>query len=68
MTKNELIIPFDDGFICCPEFPAPCEYVRVTDDSGTEIAYWDANEFRESPQEVLGAFLGCLVGKRKARK
>jgi hypothetical protein len=41
-----------------PAYPAPCTYVRVCQ-AGFELAYWSAEEFREEPQIVLGAFLGA---------
>lgn len=38
-----------------------CEYVRVCDPLGREIAYWDNQEWAEDPQLVMGAMLGALV-------
>jgi hypothetical protein len=33
-------------------------YVRIVDQSGAEIAYWNVDEFTEDAPLVLGAFLG----------
>jgi hypothetical protein len=47
-------------------------YVRVCDPLGREIGYWVSDEWRDDPELVMGAILGCLVqrapvipGKRK---
>jgi hypothetical protein len=34
-------------------------YVRV-ENAGKEVAYWDSAEWAASPQEVMGALMGCL--------
>lgn len=47
----------------CPAFPEECSYVRVTEDDGTEVAYWTYTEWEEDPQEVMGAIIGALKGK-----
>ncbi len=36
-------------------------YVRVCDPVGRETAYWDAEEWAEDPQLVMGAILGALT-------
>lgn len=38
-------------------------YVRVTD-KGKEVGYWASNEWEESPELVMGAFLACAAGSR----
>ena len=56
---DECTIQTDSGRqICCPAVPAPCSYVRICQ-AGFELAYWNADELRESPEEVLGAILGA---------
>lgn len=40
---------------------APCDYVRVCDPLGREIAYWVSDEWRDDPEVVMGAILGALV-------
>lgn len=47
--------------ICCPAFPAECDYVRITVD-GMEVAYWVSDEWAEAPAEVMGAILGAVRG------
>lgn len=40
---------------------APCDYVRVCDPAGREIAYWVSDEWRDDPEGVMGAILGALA-------
>jgi hypothetical protein len=35
-----------------------CDYVRVIDAQGKEVAYWNSEEFTEEAGLVLGAFMG----------
>lgn len=44
-----------------PVYPKSCNYVRVVQD-GFELAYWDAEEWREDPREVMGAIIGAIHG------
>jgi hypothetical protein len=46
--------------LVCPAHPKPCEYVRIVDPMCGEVAYWDSEEWREAPQEVMGAIMGAL--------
>jgi hypothetical protein len=46
--------------LCCPAYPAPCDYIRVLSDDGEEIGYWHHDEFTADAQEVMGALMGCL--------
>lgn len=39
----------------------PCDYVRVCDPLGREVAYWNSDEWAQAPQEVMGALLGALA-------
>lgn len=47
------------GSIRCPAHPMECDYVRVCDRDGEEIAYWNVDEWVEEPTEVMGAIMGC---------
>ena len=40
------------------------DYVRLCDESGEEIAYWDSSEWREEPVEVMGAIIRAASGIR----
>jgi len=57
---EEFVIEMEDKQIRCPAFPQDCEYVRVTDKEGNEVAYWHYNEWEEEPQSVMGAFLATI--------
>lgn len=35
-------------------------YVRICDRQGFEVAYWNEDEWREAPAEVMGAIIGAL--------
>lgn len=35
-------------------------YVRVCDPDGFEVMYWNEDEWREAPAEVMGAIIGSL--------
>jgi hypothetical protein len=35
-----------------------CDYVRVTNPDGSEVAYWTADEWVEDPSGVIGALVG----------
>lgn len=45
-----------------PSYPANCHYVRITVD-GFEIAYWNEDEFKEDPSQVVGALMGAAKGR-----
>lgn len=49
-----------------PAYPTECEYVRVVHNRGEgnviEKAYWDSDEWQESPAEVMGAIMGAIKG------
>lgn len=42
-----------------PAYPSDCDYVRVVE-NGEEVAYWNMDEWRESPAEVMGAIMGAV--------
>lgn len=44
-----------------PAYPEPCSYVRVVQ-NGFELAYWDIDEIREDPEQVVGAIIGAAKG------
>ena len=46
----------------CPAAPAPCDYVRVCDHDGSELVYWDKQEWADDPAEVMGAIIGAMRG------
>lgn len=41
------------------------EYVRICDEQGTELLYWDNAEWQENPVEVMGAILGAMMHPEK---
>ena len=61
--ENEFVIQASSGrFICAPAYPEECSYVRIVDRAGHELAYWTSDEWKEAPEEVMGAILGALKG------
>jgi hypothetical protein len=46
--------------------PEGSTYVRVCDLDGAEVGYWTSDEWREAPEEVMGAILGAAKGGRRA--
>lgn len=40
--------------------PTGVSFVRVRDPQGNEIGYWVSDEWKEAPEEVMGAILGAL--------
>lgn len=38
------------------------EYVRITRPGGTELVYWDQQEFADDPEGVMGALFGAMAG------
>ena len=44
--------------------PEGTTYVRVVDEHGGELVYWNCDEWEESPVEVMGAICGAMVGGR----
>lgn len=58
----EAVVRAHTGFqLRSPAYPDECSYLRVCDPLGREVAYWTADEWREAPEEVLGAIVGALV-------
>lgn len=50
--------------IHCPAAPGECDYVRVVLDGKLEIAYWNQDEWKAAPAEVMGALLGAVRSGR----
>lgn len=46
--------------IRAPAYPADCTYVRITV-AGMEVVHWTSDEWKEQPEEVVGAILGCAM-------
>ena len=60
---DECIIPLANGReIRCSAYPQPCTYVRIVQ-AGYELMYWDADEWGDTPEEVMGAVLGLAHGR-----
>lgn len=58
----ESVIQVHTGFFLkTPMHPDECDYVRVCDPLGREIAYWTADEWKEQPEEVMGAIIGAVT-------
>lgn len=58
ITEHEIIIPLENGgSLRCGsgEFHLWGGYVRICDDEGNEMVYWDSQEFEEDAECVLGA-------------
>lgn len=61
ISASEAEIPVAPGVtICCPAYPASCDYVRVVA-HGEEVAYWDCQEWRDDMPDVMGALLGVMA-------
>lgn len=43
-----------------PVHPDSCSYVRVIDATGAQVGYWNEDEWKEAPAEVMGAIFGAL--------
>lgn len=58
--ENECVRRIRGSFraIHCPAHPEPCSYVRIVV-CGLEVAYWTSDEWRDAPEEVMGAILGA---------
>lgn len=60
---DECVIRLANGReIRTPAAPASASYVRIVQ-SGYELAYWISDEWKEDPELVMGAFLGCAHGQ-----
>lgn len=62
LHEHECIIPLSNGReLRCPAHPLPCSYVRIAE-AGHELMYWASDEWRDNPQDVIGAILGLAKG------
>jgi hypothetical protein len=52
------------GELRAPAYPVDCDYVRILDAQGEEIAYWNFEEWRQEPELVMGAIVGAMKGGR----
>jgi hypothetical protein len=69
-SESEVRVRTETGIIlAAPAYPADCSYVRVLGSDGEELAYWDRQEWKEAPEEVMGAICGgCeVIGKSDGR-
>lgn len=63
---GECIIKMANGReLLVASFPEPCNYVMLVD-QGIELAYWTDDEWRDDPQEVMGAIMGAANGRSNA--
>ena len=59
--REEVQIVADTGVtIAAPAYPCDCYYVRLLDDQGREVGYWDNAEWQDDPQLVMGAIIGAI--------
>lgn len=62
---EERAIPIVNGsFLVCQSTaanPTGTTYVRIVDGAGKEIVYWDAREWEEDPEGVMGAIMGAIA-------
>jgi len=45
--------------------PDGASYVRIIDEHGHELVYWDNKEWQEAPEEVMGALMGAVSNGAK---
>lgn len=68
---TETWIPIPNGgvfaFPNAESSPDGCDYVRVLDSNGGEIAYWSSSEWEEEPEEVMGAICGAISSEWEGR-
>lgn len=57
VDENSIILPNGREI----RFSNDGDYVRVVQ-AGHELMYWVCDEWKEAPQEVMGAILGCAKG------
>lgn len=41
--------------------PAGTSYIRFLDKNGGEVGYWNSDEWGDTPEEVMGAIMGCAM-------
>ena len=57
---DETVIELASGSVRWSAHPAPCEYIRVCDENGYEVVYYDKQEWDDEPVDVMGALLGSM--------
>jgi hypothetical protein len=62
--EETTLVNVANGFALATPDDGAVDYVRVCDPDGGETAYWIADEFAESPAEVIGAMFGAMVRGR----
>lgn len=64
--ENEGVIVTHSGReLRFPAYPLPCDYLRIVE-YGFELAYWNSDEWRDAPDEVIGAIMGCSMNGQGA--
>lgn len=56
---EEFMLVVPSGTLRSSSFPDECDYVRIVDHQGKEVAYWSCDEWAEDPMLVMGAILGA---------
>lgn len=60
---NESSVALPGGWeLRCPAYPEECSYVRILNRDGREVGYWNEDEWRLDPAEVMGAIVGAMKG------
>jgi hypothetical protein len=59
-SSDECVISFSGGFITVDAYPHDVSFLRVVGRDGREKGYWNMDEVKEDPEEVLGAFFGLM--------
>ena len=64
--SNDVRLPLQNGLSICVQSakdnPGGTEYVRIENEVGDELHYWDCAEWGEDPQGVMGAIFGAACG------
>lgn len=61
---DEAVLQLPNGrALHCPAFPSRCDYVRLVDLGGYELAYWVCDEWQNASDgdDVMGAILGSMM-------
>jgi len=57
---EEFVFECEGKLVCCPAYPADCDYVRISDFEGNELIYYHSDEWEEEPAFVMGAIMACI--------
>ena len=61
IESHEGSLTLGEVFLVFPKHPNPCDYVRIVNRHDLiEIAYWISDEWRDEPDEVMGAIIGSM--------